>query len=149
MGEKKVELEQTFEDGEIIVKEGASGSEMYIIQEGQVAVTREIGDQEMVLATLERGTFFGEMSLLEGLPRSATVRAVGETKLQVLRRGGLLLKIRRDPTFALEMLQQMSYRIRYMSEQLSTLLEAEDLSHEELEGMFVAAEIESLKEDTR
>jgi CRP-like cAMP-binding protein len=58
------------------------------------------------------------MSLLEGLPRSATARAVGTAKLLVLRPGSLLLLIRRDPTFAFEMLQQMSSRIRELNEKL-------------------------------
>jgi CRP-like cAMP-binding protein len=70
------------------------------------------------LAVLGRGSFFGEMSLLEGLPRSATARAIGPTSLLVLRSGSLLLQIRRDPTFAFELLQQMSHRIRQLNEKL-------------------------------
>jgi CRP-like cAMP-binding protein len=70
------------------------------------------------LAVLDRGDFFGEMSLLEGLPRSATARARGKTELVVLRPGSLLLRIRKDPTFAFELLQQMSRRIRHLNDQL-------------------------------
>jgi CRP/FNR family transcriptional regulator, cyclic AMP receptor protein len=67
---------------------------------------------------LDRGSFFGEMSLLEGLPRSATARAIGKTTLLVLRPGSLLLQIRRDPTFAFELLQQLSGRIRELNDKL-------------------------------
>jgi CRP-like cAMP-binding protein len=67
---------------------------------------------------LDRGAFFGEMSLLEGLPRSATARAVGKVSLLVLRPGSLLLQIRRDPTFAFELLQQLSGRIRELNDKL-------------------------------
>src|SRR5688500_19813491 len=83
-----------------------------------------MGGAAVVLATLGRGEFFGEMSLLEPERRSATVRALGKTKLLVLKRGGLMLKIRRDPTFALEMLQHMSHRLRYVNRALTGLVES-------------------------
>ena len=123
MSGDKVDLELEFEDGDVIVEEGEPGTEMFIVQEGAVEVVRSLPDEPMLLATLGRGEFFGEMSLLESEPRSATVRAVGKTKVLVLKRGGLLLKIRRDPTFALEMLQHMSRRLRFLNQQIGELLE--------------------------
>lgn len=91
---------------------------MFIIKQGRVEIFKQVGGHEILLATLERGDFFGEMSLLEGLPRSATARSVGSTELVVLRPGSLLLRIRQDPTFAFELLQQMSRRIRKLNDQL-------------------------------
>ena len=117
------EDEREFEDGELVVAEGDAGTEMFIIQEGRVAVTKKVGDADVQLAILERGDFFGEMSLLESLPRSATVRAVGKTRLLAVRSGELLMKIRRDPTFAFEMLQHMSKRIRFLDEELVRLMQ--------------------------
>ena len=122
MRDKTVELELEFADGDVIVTEGDRGSDMFIIQEGKVEVSRVLGGQPTVLATLDRGEFFGEMAVLESEPRSATVRAVGKTKVLVLKQGGLLLKIRRDPTFAIDMLQHMSHRLRYLNEQVAKLL---------------------------
>jgi CRP-like cAMP-binding protein len=61
------------------------------------------------------------MSLLESLPREATARAVGEVRLLVLSRGGLLLRLRRDPTFALEMLSHLSARLRTAQARLIAL----------------------------
>jgi len=113
---------ERYADGEIIVREGEMGREMYVIQRGAVEVLKSIGGRTVVLATLQRGSFFGEMSLLESLPRSATVRAKGDAQLLVIEPGGLLLKIRRDPTFAFEMLQHMSRRIRDLDEQLMNVL---------------------------
>ena len=112
----------TFEDGEVIVVEGEHGREMFVIQEGRVEVTKRVDGREERLATLERGEFFGEMSLLEGLPRHATVRALGRVRLLVIEPGSLLLRIRRDPTFAFEMLQHMSRRIRDLDDRLLALL---------------------------
>jgi CRP-like cAMP-binding protein len=109
---------QTFEDGEIVVREGDETREMFVIKEGAIEVFRNVGGHEVRLAVLDRGNFFGEMSLLEGLPRSATARARGKTELVVLRPGTLLLRIRQDPTFAFELLQQMSHRVRQLNDQL-------------------------------
>jgi CRP/FNR family cyclic AMP-dependent transcriptional regulator len=109
---------QSFADGEVIFSEGDTSSEMYVIRTGRVDISKQVGGHPIGLATLDRGAFFGEMSLLEGLPRSATARASGATQLLVLRPGSLLLQIRRDPTFAFELLQQLSGRIRELNEKL-------------------------------
>lgn len=109
---------QTFADGEVIFHEGDTSSEMYVIRSGKVEIAKQVGGHPIRLAVLDRGSFFGEMSLLEGLPRSATARAAGPTSLLVLRPGSLLLQIRRDPTFAFELLQQLSGRIRELNEKL-------------------------------
>ena len=116
---------ETYQDGEVIVREGDEGHDMRIVQKGEVVVTKRMGDSEVTLGVLGRGSFFGEMSLLDSLPRSATVRARGETRVVVIRAGSLLLKIRRDPTFAFEVLQQMSRRIRYLDEMLVAALARE------------------------
>lgn len=127
------DLEQTFNAGEIIVREGDESRELYVLQSGSIEVSKQYGDQEVILTTLRKGDFFGEMSLLEGKPRSATVRALEPTKVMVIRPGGLLLKMRRDPTFAFEMLQQLSARIRRMDNTLAAALAAGELSTEAFE----------------
>ena len=67
--------------GEFIVKEGESGDYMFVIIEGKVKVLLRRGKKEIVLATLEKGNFFGEMSLFGGNPRSASVQALTDLKL--------------------------------------------------------------------
>ena len=109
---------QSFTDGEVIFNEGDSSSEMYVVRAGKIEISKHVGGHEIRLAVLDRGAFFGEMSLLEGLPRSASARAVGNVSLLVLRPGSLLLQIRRDPTFAFELLQQLSGRIRDLNDKL-------------------------------
>ena len=113
---------ESFLDGEIVVREGDVSRAMFVIQRGRVEVTKLVGESEILLATLERGSFFGEMSLLDSQPRTATVRARGETRLLVIEPGSLLMKIRRDPTFAFEMLQHLSARIRDLDERLVQLM---------------------------
>jgi CRP/FNR family cyclic AMP-dependent transcriptional regulator len=83
-----------------------------VISSGAVEVRRTVGKKVTVLGRLERGDFFGEMSLLESEPRVADVVAVEPTVLLEMGAGALLLRIRRDPTLAVEMLQKLSSRIR-------------------------------------
>ena len=51
--------------GEYVFREGDLGTEMYIINEGKVEILNQVGDEEQILAVLEKGDFFGEMSVLE------------------------------------------------------------------------------------
>ena len=67
--------------GAFVVREGDRGDFMFIIVEGKVKVVRKRGKKEIVLATLEKGNFFGEMSLFGIGPRSATVKALTDLKL--------------------------------------------------------------------
>ena len=115
------ESTRTFAVGEIIFREGDLGQEMFVIQTGSVEVTINVDGEEHKVSTLERGDFFGEMSLLETLPRSATVRAVEKTSVLAIHSGTLLLRIRRDPTFAFEIIKRMSHKIRSTNHQLMEL----------------------------
>ncbi|MEY2420608.1 MAG: family transcriptional regulator, cyclic receptor protein [Acidimicrobiaceae bacterium] len=107
-----------FADGEMIVREGDDGAEMFIVQSGRVVISRHRDCSDTILQVVERGEFFGEMSLLESLPRDADARADGRTRLLVIGPGGLLLRLRRDPSLALEMLHILSGRVRALNQRL-------------------------------
>ena len=108
-----------FQKGQQILVDGDRGEEMYIIAHGAVEVSKLIDGERVTLNKFARGDFFGEMSLLEGVPRSADAFALEDTELLSISAGGLLLKIRRDPTFALEMLQSLSAKLRLSTEKYS------------------------------
>jgi CRP-like cAMP-binding protein len=131
---------RVYEAGEIIFEEGDKGSDMFIVQEGSVIVTKKILGKELVLGTVERGDFFGEISLLESVPRTATCRAAVPTTLKAIRTGELVLKIRRDPTFAVEMLQRMGRRIRYMDDRLAQMIASGQISQEEMQMSALASD---------
>ncbi len=67
---------QQFLPGEQIVRQGESGQDLYVILDGEAAVCLEHEGRSSMVSTLHKGQFFGEMSLLTGDPRSATVRAI-------------------------------------------------------------------------
>lgn len=134
-------LDQRFyQIGDVIFAEGDTSSEMFIVQEGKVAVTKDVAGREVFLATLERGDFFGEMPLLDNQPRHATCYALAPTRLLAIKSGELLMKLRRDPTFAMEMLQTMSRRIRYLEEQVTKLMEDQVLSRQEFTKALARSE---------
>lgn len=103
----------TFASGETIVRRGDAADEMFVIRTGEVEIRRD-----GLVARLGPGDFFGEMSLLESLPRDADAVAVTPVELLVITQGGLLVRLRRDPTFAVEMLHRLSGRIRALNAQL-------------------------------
>ena len=111
------EVERHFSDGEYIVRKGDPGREMFIIQSGG-AIVRRSNSTEM--ARLGKGEFFGEMSVLESSPRDADVVADGDTTVLARGPGALFLRLRRDPSFALELLQALSHRVRVMNERLDS-----------------------------
>lgn len=113
------EQERSFDNGMYVFHQGDPGTEMFVIQDGEVEVIKRAGGREHFLAKLGRGDFLGEMSLLEGLPRDADARAVGPTRLLAIGQGGLLMRIRRDPTFALELLKRLSGRVRELNARLA------------------------------
>ncbi|GHV44696.1 hypothetical protein FACS189492_1430 [Clostridia bacterium] len=113
---------QDYADGETIFREGDQSCEMFVVQSGLVSVWQN----GVEIAVLGKGEFLGEMSLLESLPRSATAVARGPARLLCIQPGGFLLKIRRDPTFAFELLQALSKRVRLLNERAAASPRRED-----------------------
>jgi len=142
---RKIEggLEQIYHDGDVIVKEGDKGSEMYIIKAGAVKVTKKTDKGEISLITLSRGDFFGEMALFEKTRRSATVTAVGETQVTMLHAGAFLFRLRQDPTLVFEMFQKMSKKIRVLTDELALIAEKAELDPKLCE--IISAETEFIK----
>jgi CRP/FNR family transcriptional regulator, cyclic AMP receptor protein len=71
--------EQDFKNGEKIVEEGRSGDALYVIWSGRVRVSRQFDRESFVLTELGPYDFFGEMSLIDEFPTSATVQAIEDT----------------------------------------------------------------------
>lgn len=113
----------------LVLAEGEGAREMYVVERGgvEVRVHRDADDgDDLVVATLGPGDCFGEMSLLDIQPRSATVRTVGETTLLVLRYRELLEIRQRDPEafllLVLNLAREVSRRLRASERHLVELL---------------------------
>src|SRR3954470_18458217 len=101
-----------YKAGEHIFREGDLGTEMYIINEGKVEILNVVGDEEQVLAVLEKGDFFGEMAVLEDLPRAASARAVTDVKLLQINGSTFDQLLRNNPEIAVRMMRKLARRLR-------------------------------------
>ena len=89
---------RTFPANETIIRQGESGTSLYLIARGVVRVSREEGDEPRELSTLLPGDFVGEMALLHAEPRTATVRAVTPVLAYELRGQDAQAAMQRHPT---------------------------------------------------
>ena len=115
---KDTTLGRLYKDGEVIIKQGDTGDCLYVIQKGKVEVIQESGNGEIRLAELGETEFFGEMGLFEKDVRSATVRAIGESKVLTIDRKNFYQTIQKDPSIAYRLLEKMSNRLREMNNKL-------------------------------
>lgn len=110
-----------FSKGDVIVKEGDQAIAFYMISSGRAEVVKgQQGSKPRVLNKLGPGEFFGEMALLDGYLRSASVRALEDTECLVLSRWDFLAELRSSPSIAVQMLPILSRRLRDAEAQLST-----------------------------
>ncbi len=106
--------------GEPIVRQGDTGDSLYIIRNGSVEVTLATGKNEPVsVATLGPGKFFGEMSLLTGEPRSATVSALEETQVVVVRKDGLKIVLENNPGLVEPLSEMLDNRRRELEDTMT------------------------------
>ncbi len=113
------ELGKVFDDGEVIVRQGEIGDQMFVVQAGKVEVLLEGGSREERLSVLGDREFFGEMALFDKEARSATVRALGEARVLTVDKRTLLKRLKEDPLLAYNLLQFMSTRVRDLNDQLA------------------------------
>ena len=135
--------ERHFAAGQEIFPEGAVGDGVYFVKDGLVEICSGTGQQRRVFSRLGPGEIFGEMSILEHRPRSATALAVQTTEVFFLPRGEMLPFIERAPGVALALLQQISHRLRELNQQhIRELVQAESLA---VIGRFAQGIVHDLK----
>ena len=106
----------------IIVLAEEEGDTLFVIVNGRVKVTVMNEDgREVILSILKDGDIFGEMSLLDGKPRSASVISTAETELILLRRPVFLSRLGRFPEMASKMLATLAERLRRTNRQVESL----------------------------
>jgi CRP-like cAMP-binding protein len=112
-------LGKQYEDGETIVRQGDTGNCMYVVQTGRVQVIVDSHGEEIILRTLGKNDFFGEMALFERDVRTSTARAMGPARVLTIDRKTFLRGISEDPSLALRMVGMMSHRIRDLTDRLA------------------------------
>ncbi|KUO59067.1 Crp/Fnr family transcriptional regulator [bacterium BRH_c32] len=113
---EKIELvgsRRNFEKDQIILLEEEVGSALFMIVTGKVKVSRSSSDgREVILTILSESDFFGEMAILDGLTRSATVTATEPTELFMIQRKEFLDLLKTYPEISISLLQELTKRLR-------------------------------------
>jgi CRP-like cAMP-binding protein len=109
----------------IVVQEGEMGNALYVILKGSVKISYYSPEgREVVLSLLQEGSIFGEMSLLDKEPRSATVSTLEDSKLSLIRHGDFERLLLEQPAITLKLLSEVVSRLRRTSmvlERISTM----------------------------
>ena len=106
----------------VLMVEEEMGQTLFILLKGIVKVTRTSDEgREVIITMLKAGDFFGELALLDGKGRSATVTAMQDSELLTLRRSEFLLLLEKFPPIAIEMLKVLADRIRKCDAQIENL----------------------------
>jgi len=119
---KNTGFSRKYPDNTMIFCEGEPGKELYIIQKGQVKITKIVGDKEVLLAVLKKGDIFGEMSLLDNKPRSASAITDGDCHLLVINKSNFETMVKTQPQLATRLIELLSERIWMAHRQLENLL---------------------------
>jgi predicted acylesterase/phospholipase RssA/CRP-like cAMP-binding protein len=108
---------ERYRKGEVVFVEGGSGDSMYLIESGQVKVVSDMDGEERLFAYLGPGNFFGEMALLLGEPRSATVKVDIDAELWVLHKADMGELLEQYPSIAVTISRELSRRLRETDKQ--------------------------------
>ena len=96
-----------------LFRQGDKGDAMYLIESGRVRISIHDDDrQEVTLAELAQGDFFGEMAIIDGRQRSADAHVIEDARLAILSRDAFLSFVRNNPDVALKMLSALTERLR-------------------------------------
>ena len=118
----KLGTRKKYKKGNIIVLEKEMGAALFVIITGKVKVVRTDEDgREVILSIFGPGEFFGEMSLLDGLARSATVVATAKSELFMIHRREFLDLLNEFPAVAISLLAELTMRLRKADAQIKSL----------------------------
>jgi len=118
----KLGTRQKYKKGNIVVLEQESGAALFVIITGKVKVVRMDEDgREVILSMFGPGEFFGEMSLLDGLARSASVVATVKSELFMIHRRDFLELLNEFPTITISLLAELAMRLRKADMQIKSL----------------------------
>ena len=112
----------TLRAGDVVIRENEPGDTAYVIEAGEVEVRRRAQPSDMILGRLGPGQWFGEMSVLLGEPRSATIVAITDGRARRLTREAFEQALADDPAHALALMRQLAARLRETDRRLAAPL---------------------------
>jgi CRP-like cAMP-binding protein len=119
---------RSYPTGTVLFREGEPGHEMYVLQSGRIQLTRTIKHEEKIVAVLMPGEFFGEMSIVNNRPRSATATVIEDAKMLVIDSRTFEAMIRGNAEIAVRLIKKLTNRLEQANQQIEILL-LRDSSH--------------------
>lgn len=113
----EITREQRYSGGEIIFHENDEGDALYIIVSGSVRIIKGL-EEQVTLDVLQGRDVFGEMSILDQEPRSATIETIEDTRLLVIMRDDFQRLLLARPRIAFSLFRTLSGRLRHLSTRL-------------------------------
>jgi CRP/FNR family cyclic AMP-dependent transcriptional regulator len=118
----RVGVRKKYKKGSIILLEEETGAALFVIVAGKVKIVRTDDDgREVILSILGENDFFGEMSILDGLARSASVVAITKAELFMIHRRDFLNLMQEYPAVAISLLKELTMRLRKADAQIKSL----------------------------
>jgi CRP/FNR family cyclic AMP-dependent transcriptional regulator len=108
----KIASYETFQDGQIIFKEGSNGDWIYVVEEGEVEISKNVGGQNIVIETLKESDVFGEIAYIDKTPRSATATAKGTTVVGIIDRDFFDAEFNKISADFQKVLKTVAFRLR-------------------------------------
>ena len=115
-------IKMNYQKGNIILFEHDEGNALFFIVKGEVKISRESDDgREVILSLIHDSDVFGEMSLLDGMPRSANVTAMEDTELYMIKREDFLELLNNHPDVSIALLEEITHRLREAGMRIKSL----------------------------
>jgi CRP/FNR family transcriptional regulator, cyclic AMP receptor protein len=109
----QVGVRKSYGKENVILMEEEAGSALFVIISGKVKISRTSSDgREVILSILSEADFFGEMAILDGLTRSATVISIEDSELYIIQRTQFLDLLKSHPEISISLLQELTQRLR-------------------------------------
>lgn len=119
---EKIGTKKMYKKNDVVLMEEEAGTALFVIVKGKVKVARSSNDgREVILTILSESDFFGEMAILDGLTRSATVTAIEDSELFLIQRNDFLNLLREFPEISISLLQELTKRLRTADAKIKAL----------------------------
>ena len=130
--------------GDVLFREGEVGDFAYQVVKGKIEICKFNGDDYVTLSTLEKGSLFGEMALIDKQPRSAMARAIEESVVKEIDQDALLTYLKNSPQTAFNMMQQLASYARNANEKLSVdALDSPDSKDSDKQNKVIEEEMDA------
>jgi len=107
---------EEFQDGQVIIQEGTHGDWIYVVEEGYVEISKKANGQQVVMAVLSKGEIFGELAFISGVPRTATAKALGDTKVGVVDKDYFTREYNKLPADFRQIFNTVAMRLKKMTD---------------------------------